>query len=377
LVGFAKPEEAWLPSPQTGNWHAAQSAKAEPARKAFVCGASLRQDRPRMRPRRLILALALATLATPGLWWRGTPSWPRNNGVRDLHLTVLAARPPSSWPAGLRLVRAWELTSGSNRFGGYSALLAGNDGTLTAISDIATSLRFRRPDLAGPTMPQFENLGRRKLKPGEHFESDIESAAWDPRTGARWFGYEGVNKIKRFDRGTVASVDIQPPAMRDWSENGGAESMVRLPDGRFIVLEEDPPWLSTGARSGLLFPADPVTGVVPLQFKFRPPIGYHPSDAAVMPDGRVVILLRAIDPPFPPFFRGMLLVADPADIAAGREWSWQKLADLEEPLPIDNYEGLAIVPDSTGVTLWLISDDNLSRLQRNLLLELHWQIRSP
>ena len=101
------------------------------------------------------------------------------------------------------------------------------------------------------------------------------------------------------------------------------------------------------------------------------------SDAAAMPDGRVVILLRAIDPPFPPFFKGMLLVADPADIAAGREWPWHKLADLEEPLPLDNYEGLAIVPDATGVTLWLISDDNLSRLQRTLLLELHWQVRAP
>jgi hypothetical protein len=30
------------------------------------------------------------------------------------------------------------------------------------------------------------------------------------------------------------------------------------------------------------------------------------------------------------------------------------------------------LPDRDGVTLWLISDDNFARIQRTLLLELHW-----
>ena len=48
---------------------------------------------------------------------------------------------------------------------------------------------------------------------------------------------------------------MEPPAMRDWAANGGPEAIARLPDGRFIVLSEDPPWLSAGERPGLLFPA--------------------------------------------------------------------------------------------------------------------------
>jgi hypothetical protein len=68
----------------------------------------------------------------------------------------------------------------------------------------------------------------------------------------------------------------------------------------------------------------------------------------------------------------MLLVADPGRIVAGKDWPWRKLADLEAPLPMDNYEGLAVLPDRDGVTLWLISDDNFARIQRTLLLELHW-----
>jgi hypothetical protein len=70
----------------------------------------------------------------------------------------------------------------------------------------------------------------------------------------------------------------------------------------------------------------------------------------------------------------MLAVADPADIAAGKDWPWRKLADLAGPVPRDNYEGLAIAPDADGVTLWVISDDNFARFQRTLLIELHWRV---
>jgi len=327
-----------------------------------------------VRPRRLALTVLLALSLAPGLWWRSVPDWGVGNGLQSLSLTPLAAHAPRSWPTGLRLVGAWRLTSANNRFGGYSALLATDGGTLTAVSDIGKSLRFRRPDLQGAVPPRLETIGPRKLPPGAPFDNDIEAATWDPRTGLRWYAYEGSNRIRRFAPGAIAGVTAAPAAMRDWPSNGGPEAMVRLADGRFIVLEENPPWLSEGGRTGLLFPSDPVAGANPLEFTFRPPSGYHPSDIAALPDGRAVILLRALDPPFPPFFKGMLLVADPADIAAGKDWPWRKLADLEAPLPIDNYEGLATVPDRNGVTLWLISDDNFARIQRTLLLELHWTL---
>jgi hypothetical protein len=250
--------------------------------------------------------------------------------------------------------------------------MATEGGTLTAVSDVGKSLRFRRPDLGGPASPRLDTIRTRQLPSDARFDGDIESATHDPLTGVTWYGYEGSNRIRRFAPGAVAGVAVAPPAMRDWPGNGGPESMVRLADGRFIVLQEHPPWLSQGGRPGLLFPSDPVAGARPLEFTFRPPIGYDPSDIAALPDGRVMILLRALDLPFPPFFKGMLLVADPADIAAGKAWPWRKLADLEAPLPMDNYEGLAAVPDRDGVTLWLISDDNFARIQRTLLLELHW-----
>ena len=68
------------------------------------------------------------------------------------------------------------------------------------------------------------------------------------------------------------------------------------------------------------------------------------------------------------------MIADPAAIRAGEPWQAERLADLAEPLPTDNYEGLAVEPDgSGGAVLWLISDDNQMVLQRTLLLKLRWR----
>jgi phytase-like protein len=324
----------------------------------------------RMRPLALIVLLAAAL--TPGLWWRSGEDWPRDNGKRSLTVERLRAQAPSYWPHQLRLVGVWRLSSDYNMFGGYSALVAAGDGTLTATSDIGLSLRMRRPDLPGPAAALF---GEVPALPELHFANDIEAATSDPATGRRWLAYEGLNTIQRLEPGMrPEQAAVRPREMRDWPLNGGPEAMVRLADGRFIVLSEDPPWLSSGARPGLLFPFDPVAGAKALEFTFRPPIGFHPSDMAGLPDGRVVILLRAVDPPFPPLFRGMLVVADPAQIAAGKEWPWHKLADLASPLPVDNYEGLAILPETDGVALWLVSDDNLAHFQRTLLVKLHWRV---
>jgi hypothetical protein len=208
-----------------------------------------------------------------------------------------------------------------------------------------------------------------------YWNQDIESATADPKSGQRWYGYENINAIRRFEAGENGeSRAVFPPAMRHWKANGGPEAMARLPEGRFIVLAEDAPWLSAGGHAALLFPSDPVTGAKPLAFTFTPPIGYDPSDMAALPDGRVVILLRTIDLPFPPFFRSKLVVADPRAIVAGKRWPWTELATFHGPVPRDNYEGLAVAPAASGVTLWIISDDNFASIQRTLLLKLHWRI---
>jgi len=324
-----------------------------------------------MRFRRLTLIVLLAAALSPGLWWRSASAPAGNPKSTLLIMTPIPATTPADWPAGLTVAGAWHIVGSTRKFGGYSAMLATDGGTLTAFSDSARTLRFTIPDSGRRMEFRFGSVGA--LGPGK-YESDIEAATADPATGRRWFAYEVYNLIRRFDPGQAAPRAIAPAAMADWPENSGPEAMVRLADGRFIVLREGTAWLSSGARPGLLFPGDPVEGAKPLEFSFRPPIGYDPTDMAALPDGRVVILLRSLDPPLPPFFRTKLVVADPRSIAAGKPWPWVELATLHGAVPRDNYEGLAIVPDATGVTMWLISDDNGTIFQRTLLLELRWEI---
>lgn len=321
-------------------------------------------------PRLLAIAVLAAALA-PGLWWRSSPApRPVDEGPARLVLRSIPFGTPGNWPSDLTVAGAWLLTSRNRLFGGYSALIANADGTLSAYSDHAMLLRFAAPGSAAPDRLRMAKLPVRGRWKGAR---DLESATADAATGQRWFGFEMDNRIERFDPGKPRPRQVFPKAMAGWPANGGPEAIARLANGRFIVLCEDAGWLSDGTRPGLLFPADPVEGARPIEFGFRPPIGYSPSDMAALPDGRVVILLRSLDLPFPPFFRSKLLLADPRAIAAGKPWPWRELATFHGPVPRENYEGLAIVPDATGVTLWLISDDNKAPYQRTLLLKLHWR----
>lgn len=201
---------------------------------------------------------------------------------------------------------------------------------------------------------------------------DAEAVTRDPASGTMWVAYEQDNRILRIDVGGSIRA-ANPPAMRQWPTNSGPEAFVRLMDGRFIVLAEHRArWWGSGGP-GLLFPGDPQAGEPPLRFTFAGPDGYVPVDMGQLPDGRVLVLLRALLYRMPPRFSGALLLADPEEIRQGTVWSGRIVARLDPPLPSDNYEGLAIVPGKDGeVALWIISDDNVAVTQRTLLLKLRW-----
>jgi hypothetical protein len=160
--------------------------------------------------------------------------------------------------------------------------------------------------------------------------------------------------------------------MRDWGDNSGPEAMTRLADGRFLVLREGFDGLLKRSRHrALLFAGDPVEGMLPEHFDFAGPRGFNPTDMAQLPDGRVLILMRRVVWPFPPHFAGRIVLADPAEIGAGRVWRGTVVAQLASVLPVDNFEGMAIEPRGDGrLTVWLISDDNQAALQRSLLWKL-------
>ena len=321
--------------------------------------------------RRLIAILLVAMLAAPGLWWRAAPppAIDRPVPARDWDLTLqpLALSERSAGEA--EIVGAWTLRSAYPGFGGYSALTRLGDGRLFAASDTGRMLAFAPPG-APPGLARMGFFAGR-WEPNK-FVVDIEAITRDPQSGRLWVAYEGSNAIERFEPGFTGAKRIRPMTMHGWSGNSGPETLLRLADGRFLALSEGRASWSGGAHPALLFPSDPVEGAEPVRFAFASPDGFRPVDAAQLPDGRVLVLLRRFDW-LPPGFKTRVLVADPAEIREGATWRGEQIAAIEAPLPAENYEGLAIAPEADGaVRLWLISDDNRSLFQRTQLLALRW-----
>jgi hypothetical protein len=320
--------------------------------------------------RRLILVLLLIlVLAPPILWYQTAKPVDRRPIV---HFTPIVLPPRAELARHLgafELQAAWVMTSPHSEFGGYSALLPESGGQLLTISDEAHWLRFSPPGAVRAT-PEFGEVfvGPRHRR----YDRDTESATQDPTTGTIWIGREGANAISRHDPHFHSYISIRPHSMRHWGINTGPEAMVRLPDGRFIVLEEgfigD---FETRLHHAVLFAHDPLLGGRPIHFTFSGSREFSPTDMARLPDGRVLILMRRLVWPLPLRFACRIVIADPATIRPGAVWQSTEVAKLSSSLPIDNFEGIAIEPRSDGwVTVWLISDDNHASTQRTLLWKL-------
>lgn len=317
--------------------------------------------------RRAAILLVLVGLA-PGLVWRA-PAAPENRAQSvALHRIPLPRQCCRLGP--ITIDQAWQVGRRNSHFGGYSAILAARPGRLLAFSDNGLLLDMAEP-IEGGSMPA--RIGAVvTVRPRRKGCCDVESAALDPQTQQLWLAFEGSGAIQRRRGDLSLEGEVRPAAMRIWPGNQGAEAMARLADGRFIVLSEA--FTRRFSRQGhpaLLFPFDPLAGAAPMAFTFAGHPGYRPTDMAALPDGRVLIVMRALRWPFPIRFAARLMLADPSAIRPGREWPAIDLGEIAAPLPAENYEGLTLVPQADGtVTGWLISDDNAAALQRTLLLRL-------
>ncbi|MHA3793741.1 esterase-like activity of phytase family protein [Sphingomonas sp. YL-JM2C] len=267
----------------------------------------------------------------------------------------------------LRYLGGWQLTSRQRDFGGYSALSVQGDRFL-ALSDTGHYLRFR---MATPGVVSDSRFGELPAFPGyegRKGDRDSESMTIGPE-GDVWVGFEYHNAILRYSPDlTLLQAVAFPPAMKDWSRNSGPEAMVRLAGGRFVVFAEGRA-IAPHVHAALMFPGDPTKARnAPYQFGYRPPRdGYVPTDAAQLPDGRLVILHRRFG--LLDGFSAIVGIADPVRIAPGATLTSELVAELKPPLTVDNMEGIAATRDGDRTILWIISDDNRVPIERTLLLK--------
>lgn len=293
---------------------------------------------------------------------------------------ALAPGKPAIQSAGpLRYMGGLHVTADSHLFGGLSGLALSPDGkVLIAIADtgywfIADLIEDEAGRLIGLKDGVMADLLRPDgLAPQGYAQSDAEALSLDVNAGIAYVSFESRHRVwsYAFDPEqnprqllrTPSKVVDDAGALSAQPTNGGIESLFWYQGaGLFALSEElgDKAWGRVGWR---LMPGPPIA------FRYQAPLPYVPTDVAILPDGRLLILNRRAS-----FFSGFstkLVLAHMPPLEAGETLAGTVIAKLGGSLIADNFEGAAARRDGQGRTvIYLVSDDNFSRMQRTLLLK--------
>lgn len=318
-----------------------------------------------MRVALAILILLICQLSAsgeaPSLYFAGTAE------MRATRVVIDPADPSRVRVGSLTYLGGVRLSSTQAAFGGFSSMQVSGD-RFVLLSDGGHIVRFR---MGADFKPRDLQMGELSAGPGTGWfkaERDSESQTVDPASGQTWIGFEHFNAIWRYDRFGRAEAHAQPALMADWPSNGGPESMVRLSDGRFVVISETSRPKGGKGREAVIFAGDPTDPKAKAQsFVYQPPQGYDPSDMAELPDGRVLVLNRRVS--LADFFTAKLVVIDRGAIRAGASVTGREIAMLAAPLLHDNFEALAVTREAGATILWIATDDNREWFEQSLLLK--------
>ena len=274
----------------------------------------------------LALAIPIAALT---LWLDARPS------RRPAPAAIVTGRADAvRLPSGD--ARAWRLAADDPRFGGLSAL-AFDEGKLLALTDSGVVVRFA-PPRPGSQALQFalRDLPAGPGSPQRKSARDSESLLRDPRGRGWWVGFETVHSLWLFDRHFDRALERRRLDV-DWPANKGSEALVALGDAVAALPEMG------GRAAGARLDAPLWT-----------------ADATRLPDGRLVVLTRAIT------IRGF---DNQLRIAAGAGKPARRI--MLKVGMLDNLEGMAAAPlPGGGTRLWIVGDNNFRPWMRTLLVAL-------
>lgn len=311
---------------------------------------------------------AFVLLLLPLLWlsWCGPRPNP-NIAESRVRMEDIVARVPASEREALglfALAGLWRVSGNDRRFGGYSALVQGRAGGLLLLSDRNRVLEVNLPLRVGTASAPIQRAISLRRPDGRYVAFDVEAAVRDPQDGSLWLGLEDEWHAVQADTLTGRAHFVGVPEIRDWPRNGGAEAMARLPGGGWVMLCEACGTGRGGLHLGLLFEGHPGRSRG-RQFGMIVPPGFDPVDAATLPDGRLLVLVRRFAF-LPPHFEARIVLADLTKLDFARPLATQELARIDGRVLRENWEGMALVGDS----LWLVTDANDSAFQQTWLMKL-------
>jgi hypothetical protein len=312
--------------------------------------------------RRLFLAalIFLALGPVPGTVHR----FPVDNLTQRASAHPLVLAPATT--GSMRFARGWHLVSPNSHFGGFSGLARIGPGQFQLIGDNGYGNRLTMDAQGRIAAVHIRPLptpdGRRATKA----MADTEALFIDPVRGQAWIALEGINQIWRLNADlTIIESRRRLPDPR-WPTNRGAEAMARLADGRTVIFSEDADKDPRG-REAFLYAGDPAApGPTPIRFFYDSRGKGLVSDAAALPDGRLLLVHRRLG--FDPVFTTIIGIVDPADIAKDAVVRSLTVGRVPRPLA-ENYEGASVTVENGRTWLWLVADNNFNRWQRSLLLQ--------
>lgn len=259
------------------------------------------------------------------------------------------------------------MRSSDATFGGLSGLaVSANGKRLFSVTDRGRRLAARivygeNGDLAGLRRTDLDTLSGLDGEPLKaKSESDAESISPGVE-GEIIVSFERRHRLWRYMPGQVLPEPLPPPdELADMKKNSGIEALTLLADGSLIAITEGSnksdsalAWISSAEGWSVM------TYVT--NDKFRP------TGAATMANGDVLVLERRFT------LRDGVAVRigrlKGTSIRAGARLRPQIIAELRPPLTVDNFEGIEVRQSADGRNwIYIISDDNFSPLQQNLLM---------
>ncbi len=290
-------------------------------------------------------------------------------------------RDPSRTRFGaLEFIGGLALTSRYQPFGGISGLhIEPDGGKFIAVTDKGSWLRGRivykdgKPDgIAEPEMAPILGLDGKPLATRKWYDAESLTESG----GYFYIGIERVNRIVRFDlrreglgaRGEEVAV---PPDFKTFGNNKGLECLTSPPKGaplagRLIAIAEHSLDKDGNHRAYVL--AGSAGGQHVARFSVKRIGDFDISDCAILPPGDLLLLERSFS-----FAKGvgMRIRRVPlSTIVEGAVVDGAALIEADLAYQIDNMEGIAVHRNARGETIFtLVSDDNFSPIQRNLLLQ--------
>jgi hypothetical protein len=324
----------------------------------------------------LIAALCSSTIAAAqGLRY---PHLPTPVVIEAAPVTAFSNTEPARTRFGdLEFRGGLVLTSKEPAFGGLSAIHVESDGVhFVAVTDHGAWLRGRityrngRPaGIADAEIAPILGASGAPLSARASWH-DTESLAAD---GGRFYvGLERVQAIVRFDfaraglRARAEPVAV-PRDFKTLTYGRSLECLAVPPQGAphagaLVVITERSLDAAGNHRAFVL------NGTRVTRFSVRRRESFDVTDCALLPPGDLLLLERRYVPPFGLAMR--IRRVHLADMKEGAIIDGRVLITADLGDQIDNMEGIAVSRDARGDTIiTLVSDDNFSPIERNLLLQ--------